>query len=162
MLVWKPVKDYENYMINNLGQVKSVARMGTPERILKPHYVKGYVQYELLKDGKRKGFKAHRLVAEAFIPNPDNKKEINHINGNKHDNSVFNLEWCTTSENQLHSHYVLRKGIVKVKQYSLDNKLIKVWDSIKEASKNLNIDATSITKVCRNNRHSAGGYLWTY
>lgn len=163
--IWKDIKGYEGfYKISNLGNIKSLPRNGTIkyEKILKPNNVAGYYQVSLQKNGIVEHKKIHRLVAEAFIQNPKEKKEVNHIDGNKHNNSVDNLEWVTTSENQIHSKYVLGKGLRKVLQYSKDNNFIKEWRSIIEASKNLNIKSSNICDCCLKNRKTAGGYVWKY
>lgn len=129
---------------------------------MSPHFVGGYIQYLLHKDNKGKEFKAHRLVAEAFLPNPENKREVNHIDGDKHNNCVDNLEWATTSENQRHAFYVLGKGLRAVKQLDKDDNLIKIWRSIKEAGESLGIQRSDINKVCLKERGTAGGYKWRY
>ena len=119
MEIWKPIKDYEGiYEISNLGRVKSLIRLKKgaknityliKEKILKQNFDKdGYCIINLYKNSKLKTFKIHRLVAECFIKNIDNKKQVNHINGIKHDNRLENLEWCTTSENVIHA---LRTGL---------------------------------------------------
>ena len=111
MEVWKDIAGYEGlYQVSSFGRVKSLWH--GRERIRKPHLNhKGYSELNLCKGGNVKGFKVHRLVAEAFIPNPQNKREVNHINGIKADNRVENLEWVTPSENQLHAYNTgLRKS----------------------------------------------------
>lgn len=161
--IWHNVKGYEGlYLISTYGRVLSAPRNGTKKdwHFLAPHFVGGYIQYQLSKDNIKREYKAHRLVAEAFLPNPGNKREVNHIDGNKHNNSVGNLEWATSSENQLHAYYELGKGIKAIKQLSKDGKLIKVWCSIKEASLSLDIDAPDISNASRGKRLSAGGYKW--
>lgn len=126
---------------------------------------RGYLQVLLYEEGKPHPKKVHRLVAEAFIPNLDNKPQVNHINGDKTDNRVKNLEWCTNSENQLHAY---KNGLEKprfqskVKQYSLDGIFIKQFEYIKDAAKELNIDDSSISACCRKKRKTAGGYIWKY
>ena len=113
---WKPIKDYEGiYEVSNYGRVKSLERViynsGTKnglytihEKIIKQRINKkrhGYCELSLHKNGKEKRFKVHRLVAEAFIPNPNNLPEVNHIDGNKENNHASNLEWCTSKENKM-------------------------------------------------------------
>ena len=110
---WKPVKGFEGlYEVSNLGQVRSLDRLRKNVKgmakingriITGNHGGKHYYQVALRKDGKKKYMSVHRLVAEAFIPNPDGKSQVNHIDGNKQNNVVSNLEWVTPSENILHS-----------------------------------------------------------
>ena len=106
MEIWKDVKGYENkYQISNLGNVKSLNYRGTKEeKLLKliPNKI-GYVVVQLCKEGKVKPFYVHRLVAITFLNNKDNKTDVNHINEIKCDNRAINLEWCTKSENTIHS-----------------------------------------------------------
>lgn len=163
--IWENVQGYEGlYLISNLGRLLSAPRNGTKLywHMIAPHYVGGYIQYALSKHNRIKEFKAHRLVAEAFLPNPGNKREVNHIDGNKHNNSVDNLEWATTSENQTHSFWVLKNGLRPVKQLSKDGGLIKIWESIKEAGEELHICTGDISRAASNKRHTAGGYKWQF
>ena len=162
--IWENVQGYEGlYLISNLGRLLSAPRNGTKTywHLIAPHKLKtGYVQYQLCKNDTRKEYKAHRLVAMAFLPNPENKREVNHIDGNPGNNTVDNLEWATTSENQIHAHYELGKGIMPVEQLTKDGELIKIWGSIKEAAKALNICAGDISRAASVKRHTAGGYKW--
>ena len=163
--VWKDIKDYEGfYQVSNLGRVKSLPRNGTikTSRILKQNIVCGYCQVTLQKQGNKSYKKVHRLVAEAFILNLENKREVNHIDGNKRNNVVKNLEWVTTSENQLHSCYVLKNNVRPVKQFTKSNKLIKEWNSIAEAGRKLRIHSSDIGSCCLGHRKTAGGYVWKY
>lgn len=108
--VWKDIDGYEGkYKISNLGRVKSLVfsnRQSTflKERILKPQKNKKYLQVSLCKNNKIKIINIHRLVALTFIPNPNNLPQINHIDGNKLNNIVENLEWCTCSQNIQHAY----------------------------------------------------------
>lgn len=107
--IWRPIKGYDDlYEISNFGRVKSLPKIRgrgvSQERILKPHIVNGYVMVTLCKNNKTFNASVHRLIAEAFIPNPDNKPQINHIDGNKSNNNIDNLEWCTPSENMIHAY----------------------------------------------------------
>ena len=98
--IWKDIKGYEGlYQVGSFGNVKSL-RKG---RLLKPHNRNGYLHAILCKNGTHKTQKIHRLVGKAFIPNPENKREINHKNSIRDDNKVQNLEWCTRKENVRHS-----------------------------------------------------------
>lgn len=116
--IWKEITGYEGYFeVSNLGNFRSKDRIikykqkGTrlyPGKPVKTEtIVEGYQRIVLMKEGVKKRYMCHRLVAQMFIPNPDNKPFVNHINGNPKDNRVDNLEWCTQSENELHSYQVL-------------------------------------------------------
>lgn len=108
--IFKPIKNYESlYAVSNLGRVKSLYRIINnhiiDEKILSPRKSKdGYLSVILHKDNKPKTFKIHRLVAETFIPNPENKETVNHKDGNKLNNAVINLEWSTRSEQMYHAY----------------------------------------------------------
>lgn len=120
--IWEDLKGYEGiYLISNLGKIKKEAHQRWsvrnncysqyPSVILKQPLRRGYPSLELTKNGKGVTYSVHRLLANQFIPNPENKKEVNHINGIRTDNRIENLEWVTRTENALHSVNVLRKNV---------------------------------------------------
>lgn len=163
MEIWKDIPNYEGlYQISNLGNVKSLYRITNNnhiihEKILKPQdNNNGYLVVNLYKNNKMKAKLIHRLVAKTFIDNPNNYNYINHIDKNKSNNTVNNLEWCTQSYNVIYS-----KGR-KVNQYDKNNNFIKTWNSIADVKRLLNIDSSSIIRCCKGIKKSAGGFKWEY
>lgn len=160
--IWKPVKGFENrYLISNEGQVYSIVK----KSLLKPMKTeKGYLYVDLRCNYKRKPKKIHRLVAETFLENPYAKKEVNHKDGNKLNNTVGNLEWCTRSENLLHAYATGLKAqkIVAVDMFTVDGTFIKQFESIKNAERFTGINRSTISACCRNKANTAGGYVWRY
>lgn len=155
------------YQISNRGRVKSLARKrkgttNTRDIMMKLCNKDGYNIVNLWKNKKKKTIKVHRLVAEAFIPNSDNKPYINHINAIRNDNTIQNLEWCTQKENILHAYKIGSRQTRRLQQYDLKNNLIKNWSSIKDASNELKISDTHICSCCKGKRKSAGGFIWKY
>ena len=122
----------------------------------------GYNIVNLWKNKKKKTIKVHRLVAEAFIPNLDNKPYINHKNAIRNDNTIQNLEWCTQKENILHAYKIGSIQTKRIQQYDLKNDLIRNWSSIKDASQKLKISNGHICSCCKGKRKSAGGFIWKY
>lgn len=115
--IWRDIEGYEGkYEVSNLGRIKSLKRKGRREEQILESYLdlKGYPMIQVCKNGKKHPTKIHRLVAEAFIVNFNNKPQVNHIDGNKSNNIVINLEWCSCSENIIHAFkmglYKSRKG----------------------------------------------------
>ena len=163
--IWKDIKGFEGkYQISNLGRVKSLQRNGRPERILRLNLIKGYA-YTTLSNGSRgnkKKLKVHRLVAEAFIPNPHNKPEVNHIDGDKRNCKVENLEWVTHQENCKHAYETgLRTDNVYVNQIDVNTgKVIATFKSMKEASRITGVNYDSIAHCSRGDYKTGGGYKW--
>ena len=159
------------YQVSNLGRVKSLHyRHSNTHTILKTHiYRGGYIRVALSKDGKTKLYHIHRLVAEAFIENPDNLPEINHKDENKLNNEASNLEWCTHREN---SNYGTRgKRISKAHiNNTYNTKAVQcietgmIYESAHEAERQTGIGFSQICAVCRGyrNRKTAGGYHWKF
>lgn len=161
--IWKDIKDYPNYMVSNLGRVKSVNYNKTKkEKILKEIKIRnGYLYVNLCKNGKVKKHQVHRLVAQAFMPNPDNKPHIDHINTNRTDNRVENLRWCTNKEN-MNNPLTIIKISKPIIQFSKDGEFIKKWDCISEIQRELVINKGNICQCCKGNLKTAGGYIWRY
>lgn len=115
MEVLKPIEGYEDYEISNYGYVWSLnyRRLGIKEKLTGQTDKDGYKTVLINKKGVRKVLKVHRLVAKAFIPNPENKPQVNHKNGNKENNNYTNLEWVTGSENVLHNFHTLGRVNVR-------------------------------------------------
>lgn len=130
--IWKDIQGFENkYQVSNIGRVKSLSYFNNLGRfkesiILKKRLTdRGYNTAVVYNDGKQKVFKVHRLVAIEFIPNPENKPCVNHIDGNKENNIVSNLEWCTHSENIKHAFKIGLNSFDKNKKRDLKGKFIK-------------------------------------
>lgn len=169
------IKDFPNYRIHSNGLIESCIERGsnlpTSEwRELKQIYDKacGYMIVTLCKEGKKKNKRVHRLLCEAFLPNPHNKKHVNHIDGNKLNNYLTNLEWNTPKENAIHA---VRTGLcderrkaqeLSVIQYSLEGDYINTHVSIHQAGRNTGVNYQNIHKVCKGMRNHAGGFKWKY
>lgn len=175
METWKPVKGYEGlYEVSDRGRVRGLKRTvikknGVPftakECMLTPHRTpKGYLLADLWKENKEKRLYIHRLVAEAFIPNPGALKEVNHKDENKENNTVENLEWSSRLENVRYGTGIKRGGqsrSKKVYQYDMECHLIKVWDSTRACEKDGH-DHTSVSDCCRGKNQTHHGFKWSY
>lgn len=162
--IWITIKEYNEYQVSNWGRVKSL-KFGK-ERILKPSKDKdGYLMVNLCKDGKGKMFKVHRLVAEAFLPNPNNLPEVNHKNEIKDDNRVENLEFCDCKYNLDYNDGQKRRAEKRsktVNQYTKDGLLIASYPSTREASRQTGYNNGNISQCCNGRYKSAYGYIWKY
>ena len=177
MEIWKDIDGYEGlYQISNEGRVKSLKYNHTnEEKFLKAKRNRnGYLLVGLCKDGKPKKKLVHRLVAEAFIENPNGLPQVNHKDENKMNNCVENLEWCDASYN---TNYGTRnersakartngKRSKQVCQYDLNWNLIRIWPSTKECGRN-GYDQSAVCHCCNNKFKREGnnkykGYRWRY
>jgi hypothetical protein len=147
----------ENYFVSSLGRFKN--KKGVIMKDYKPHH-SGYIYLRV----NIKKYALHRLIAQTFIPNLENKPFVNHIDGNKLNNKLENLEWTTCAENNQHNHNV---GLIKcftrkVAQYDLEMNEINRFNSIKEAGMALNISPSTIKSVLYNKQNTGAGFIWKY
>lgn len=153
--MWRTVKNYDKYEVNTNGKIRNKRT----KKILKPETCKkwGYLRVRLyINENTAKHELVHRVVANTFLDNPNNLPEVNHKDQDKTNNCVNNLEWCTSQYNSRHS-----KG-KPVIMYSPDKEIERNFNCIREASKEMNIDNTSITRCCKGKQKHAGGYIWEY
>lgn len=159
---WKNIENFDNYQVSNLGNVRNLNFNKTGKvKLLKQKTDKdGYSEIILCKNSKYKTFKVHRLVAINFVDNNDDKPQVNHINGNKSDNNVNNLEWVTASENLKHKHRHLKhKAVNSKKVICVDTG--KIFNSGASAARSLGLTVTCVRDSIRRG-HKAGGYSWEY
>lgn len=189
--IWKDISEIKSidiqkgvYMVSNIGRIKSIPRKHRKtELVLKQNLDKhGYYNIKLIIHSNQKSFLVHRLKAMAFIPNPQNKPEVNHIDGVKTNNGYNsdgkdNLEWATRSENQCHAY---KYGLTKasrpmlgkfnydcqnskpVIQLSLDGNMIMEYGSAREVTRKTGIHYSCISKCCIGSRNSTGGFMWKF
>lgn len=177
--IWKDVDGYPGYQVSNYGRVKSYLRLGNDKnrfRIIKFVSCRGYWRFTITKDKKHQSKMVHRLVAEAFIPNPYNKPQINHKDGIKTNNHVSNLEWVTISENSIHAYKMglnkipiiygnfgaLNNFAKEVYQFSLDGQFIKKHDTVRNAQIETGAFPSNIAKCAKGERKYSAGYKWSY
>lgn len=178
-MIWKNIIGFENYQISNTGLVRK------EEKVLSPFNNNGYERILLINGDNKSKKLIHRLVAEHFIPNQENKPQVNHKNLNKKNNCVDNLEWMTNKENVKHAidniperRRQLKEDMSKIgkkhgkinamkarkpiDQLSLDGELIKRYDSARDASRELNISYKGISKCCTGGSKTYKGFIWRF
>lgn len=182
--VWRAVKGYEGlYQVSNLGRVKSLERVDRlgrvkEERIMKLQKTRyGYLRVLLCKNGKAKRYSVHRLVAQAFLNNPDNLPVVNHKDEVKTNNFVFiqedgsvdfnksNLEWCDDEYSINYGTRTERMAKTKSKtvyQYTLDGTFVREWPSVQEVQRQTGWRASHLSECCRGKIRHAYGYVWSY
>lgn len=191
MEAWKQIDNYDGlYEVSDLGNVRSVTHIDFfyPDKeklisrtkkgkMLIQSEANGYRRVHLCKDGKVRIFSTHRLVAKAFIPNPNNYPEVNHLNGVRNDNRAANLEWCSKSQNIRHCYDVLKRKIspnvvnvfggdhpasTPILQYDLTGHFIKEWGSAIEIQRALNLNSPNVIACCRGKQQTCGGFIWKH
>ena len=155
--LWKSIENYNNYEVSTFGRVKNI----NTNKIMKLTSKGGYLGISLTNINGHKSFKGHRLVALAFIPNPENKPDVNHMDKNKHNNNISNLEWNTRSENVIHSK--LNVIITTNKNKSI-NRINKITNEILEKYNSIELAAewvfnNNLTKTTHNGRNSIGNVV---
>ena len=181
---WKTIENYENYQVSNFGRIKSLERIDNNNHLVKERILKqstnkyGYQQVHLCRDGKQKMLYVHRLVAMAFIDNPNNYEQVNHKDENKCNNHVDNLEWCDCKYNCNYGSFIEKHSgennpmygklgkdnpnAKQIIQLTLGGDCIKLWDSMMDIKRTLGYNQGNIGSCCRGERKSAHGYKWCY
>lgn len=169
MELWKDIQGFEGlYQVSNYGRVKLLEHTFTtktgkvctvPGKIKKPSNVKGYCHVVLDACGKVKNISVHRLVARAFIPNPDNKPQVNHIDGNKKNNHVDNLEWVTGEENIQHA---FDTGLMPVKAQPVLMDGVVRFDSITKCARHVGVDNHEIRRALQGKYKTVHGHTFAY
>ena len=154
------IEGFEKYEVSNLGRVRNI-KSG---RILKPHLNhNGYLKHHLYKHNKLKELFLHRIIAIAFIDNPEEKPQVNHIDENKLNNDLSNLEWCTERENVIHgtrTKRVAEKLSQKVIQLDLNDNVLNEFESMVQAGQETGVSRSNISSCCNGKLKSAGGFKW--
>ena len=159
---WREVKEYSNYEVNQLGEIRHKKR----QKILKPRDNNGGYQYVNFKiNGKNTNFAVHRIVANAFIPNPNGYTEVNHKDYNKKNNCVDNLEWVSSSQNKQHSYLKQQNKKSRgkaVNQYTKEGIFLKTFDSVSDAAKELGCCVAAISNCCLGRTKTSQGFRWSF
>lgn len=167
--IWKDVKNYEGeYQVSNTGKVRSLNYnyLGQVRELKQTLSNKGYCKVVLHRPkGTQRHFSVHRLVAEAFIPNPDNLPQVNHKDECKTNNCVDNLEWCDCKYNSNYgtrNERIVQKMRKSILQFTLDGVFVKEWESIKSAAETFGVKDCSISNALTGRKKTAGGFIWKY
>lgn len=184
--IWKDIPGYEGlYQVSNLGRVKhlstqqsnGIGKYARQEKVCTPHLMNnGYWVVDLYIKNHRKTMLVHRLVALAFIPNPNNYPCVNHLYSNRSNPNVENLEWCTTSRNLKHSYDTNNRHEKMNWKMGAENKsskavhmldrvskkILRTFDCIMEAERELGVLNSSIVNCLKGKSKTAGGYIWIY
>lgn len=162
--IWKSVEDYPDYMVSNLGNVKSIkGRYGYGCLLKQSILSNGYCVVTLCNYYGKKNVSVHRIVAKAFIENPHNHPQVNHINEIKTCNTMSNLEWCSSSYNLTYgnrSKKAIINRVVSVTQYT-DDGVVKVWDSISDCGRD-GFHMAHIISCCKGRRKTHKKFKWRY
>ena len=154
------IEGFEKYEVSNLGKVRNI-KSG---RMLKPHLNhNGYLKHHLYRHDKQKELFLHRILAIAFIDNPGKKPQVNHIDENKLNNDLSNLEWCTGRENLVHgtrTKRVAEKLSKKVIQLDLNDSVLNEFESMVQAEQETGVSRRNISSCCNGKRKSAGRFKW--
>ena len=163
MEIWKNIEQTENlYSVNNKGVIRRNKDNKIMAQFLHPN---GYMNVKLTYNGKQRNYKVHRLVAKAFLSNPNNLPQVNHKDENRTNNFVENLEWCTPSYNCSYGTRTQRikpKISLAVIQYDMSGKRLNIYPSIIEASRQIGCCDSGISKACRGIYKQYKGYKWQY
>lgn len=164
MEIWKEIENYPNYQISNLGRVKSF--WYGKEKILKNCKDRGgYLQVLLCKEGKIKHYLIHRLVAQAFIPNPNNLPQVNHKDENPKNNCVENLEWCDSSYNVnfgTRNERMTQRKQKPILQFTKQGEFVKKWDSATQVERVLGFKQSNISICCKGKYKFMYDFKWRY
>lgn len=158
--MWKTIEEFPSYEVNQNGEVRN-SKTGLIRKLQKTNT--GYLQVELIKGNIIRNRRVHRLVALAFLPNPYNKEQVNHINGDKQDNRVENLEWVTQDENIRHSQEIgLSQKAIGVVQYTLEGEYVNEYESLTLAAKVVSGKTCSIHNCCKGTQKQHKNYVWRF